>query len=610
MKDDLSESAEMLESVGAAGIQHDPEPDKTDKTTFRGEEESQEQIGQVIRLHKWPPEEINQFPAICEMLKTLCGRFFPRKHLIALAQSELLRCDVDTDRAEALAAKAVDVVLGYWSSQTDDLQWGLRLRVIFKDKYPSRAREYWVSGGIAERRYERQPSNPDMPASFQIEHYENIKNPGKVLATKIAPDLFVIEAKGKEEETAKPTADLERFQNAEKAAVPRSNLFEVIVFGRPTWRVKTGWEPYNPLRLPRMSVAAKLTCAFSRQETLIEFVDDLKATFAWPDDGSLGAYLGYLVQPMVSHLYVGQMPAYCFLGPTKAGKGYLSNALPSVLYSRMGEPTVMTKQITPSSYELEVLLNASKDAIYICFDEVKSATEDEIKLIDAFCTQATIMVRKFRHGYIEIDNHFTLSMTAVNRTFTDETYGRLAVIKLRESRPESISSFHRRWCRRGPELLRSLYDAVNVVDIDLETLPKVTDRRPGFGLMAHVTKSVFGLDPDYSVESSNNDTLDDLCRMHEEEQRFGRNLGSWTQYALRNFTDYMNQKHEIRWKRSNALAAINTSLGYTSTRNHPSYREVGYEAESKKRYHIELREEGQKSKRTFIYMREATQPEA
>jgi hypothetical protein len=182
------------------------------------------------------------------------------------------------------------------------------------------------------------------------------------------------------------------------------------------------------------------------------------------------------------------------------------------------------------------------------------------------------------------------------------------VLQLKESRSELISTFHQKWRKRGPEILRALFDAVNSVKIDFESLPRVPDRRAGFGLVQHVVQSAFGLTPDYTIQSANDDILDDLCKMHEDAQRRGSIKGNWTQYSPSAFTQFMAERYELKWKRANALTAVNTALGYTSTRQHPNYKDIGYPTESGRHFHIELRKKGMKTKRTFIYIQKVETP--
>ena len=90
--------------------------------------------------------------------------------------------------------------------------------------------------------------------------------------------------------------------------------------------------------------------------------------------------------------------------------------------------------------------------------------------------------------------------------------------------------------------------------------------------------------------------------MYEEAVHLGDIKGQWKRYSPANFVKFMAEKYDRHRKRESAAAAINTALGYRSTRNHPSYKDGGYPAESGKHYHFEVREEGIKNKRTFIYL--------
>jgi hypothetical protein len=159
----------------------------------------------------------------------------------------------------------------------------------------------------------------------------------------------MVETTSKGETRLVPTAEVERFHNADKKAVPKSSLHEEVIFNRPAYGVSSGWEKYNESRLPRKVEAAEVTCSSVDGSIVKEFIFDLSKTFAWCEPNSYGgtalaAYLGYLVQPIISHLGSGQMPAYFFFGATQSGKGYLSSVLPSLIYHRLGDPTVSSKR--------------------------------------------------------------------------------------------------------------------------------------------------------------------------------------------------------------------------------------------------------------------------
>ena len=580
---------------------------KVTKTTLPGCSETGESEANVIPIRSWPPESLRLFPEVAEMILNLVHRFFPFRSLLELTTSELQRIhEISAEESKAIAEDAFLKAAKYWAEESNGSAWPDKLDLIFDGAYPEKARESWSNGLLCGQRYGKAAGLSDKPYSYRVWQVDPIPAPKTLLCEKIAPDLFTI---GTNRSSVSKTADVERFINGDKKAVPRSSLHEEVICNRPTYGAVPGWQPYDDQRLPCKVVTVELLGESPVPGLLDEFVADLGREFAWPEGKQpgtsfLASYLGYLIQPMLSHLSIGQMPAYAFLGPTKSGKGFLSNALPSLLYHQASDSTVITKQLTKENYEFEVLMDAARNALFLCFDEVKNASDAELKIIDAFCTQSSIQIRKFRVGYYQLPNLYTVSLTAVHRTFTDESYGRLAVIQLKESRSDSITSFYQKWRCRGPELLRALFERINKVGVDLENLPKIPDRRPGFGLMAQVIERAFGMKPDYSIETASNDVLDDLCRLHESETATRSVKGKWFRYSPRSFTDFMATNHEVKWKKSNAIAAINTALGYTSTRHHPSYKITGYPAESGRHYHIEIREEGESNKRVFIYIQD------
>jgi hypothetical protein len=607
-----TENEECGENEDLHPVSQKEKATETTQTTVLEEQPTRPEESNVVPIRNWPPEELIPYPKIADMVLDLTERFFPSTHLIEITSSEIFKLGcISQPESDEIAKSVVERALLHWLTHTIDQQWRLRLEYIFDNKYPEQARECWYIGRLANVKYEKPSVIVSQPYTFNIKTIDIISKPEHLLCSRIAPLLYIVELNSRNEPTVEPTADVYRFHNSEKEAVPKSSLFEENIFNRPAYGIETGWDNYNSDRLPRKIVAAEILCSTNDEMLFAEFVTDLKVTFAWPDtndtNGFLAVYIGYLIQPLISHLMPGMMPAYCFLGPTKSGKGYLSNVLPAVFYHRYGESCVTTKKIPKEIYEFEVLMEASKNALYICFDETKNASDEELKMIDAFCTQSEIVIRKFRVGYYQLPNLYTVSATAVHRTFSDETYGRMSIIKLKESRPENISAFHQKWRLKGPQLLKCLFEKVSKVKVDFDCLPKVSDRRPGFGLVAHFLKEAFSLTPDYSIEATNCDVLDDLCRLFELESHLGSPKGPWMRFSPRSFTQFMAKNQDIKWKRSNALAAINTALGYTSTRSHPIFKDTGYPAESGRHYHIELREEGERSKRVLIYIQPLNQ---
>lgn len=558
-------------------------------------------------LDHWWPEEVDSHQEIVEHITILIQKFFPKRPLLSFTSWQLEKAGAPKEKARTMASDLIDSALLRMKSGVVDKDWNKKLSTIFENQYPSTEREVWVNGRLCQKRYPRRPPEMEYPPTFRFATFDPISNPKNALCSRIAPALFEIDSDSKGEDKLVKTAEAERFLNGEKDAVPKSSLHELMVFNRPVYGLSTGWLKYDATQLPQKIVTAKLLGKNKDSSLMRSFIEDLRETFAWEADNYLANYMGYIIQPMISHLCVGQMPAYGFFGPTKSGKGYLSNALPSVIYSRLGDPTVYIKKIPNSTYEMEVFLSACREALYLCFDEVKNASDEELKLIDAFCTQKSLQLRKIRQGYQELENLFTLSMTAVHRTFSDETNGRLALIKLKQSRSELIAEFHTRWRGKGAAVLKEFKSAIDKVPFDFKSIERVSDRRPGFSVVSHFLKNAFDLNGNFEVESASNEVLDDLCKMFEEAKDLGDQKGKWKRYSPANFVNFMSQKYERRWKKTTASSAINTALGYSSTKFHPNYKDGGYPAESGVHYHIEVREEGQKSRRTFIYIQPVSQ---
>lgn len=538
----------------------------------------------------------------------LISRFFPRDELEnLLCQLVIQNGLIPSSEAFTATQKLIEDCFSHFESS--DEEWKLRLSGIFGGRYPRVAREVWVDGRLGHRHYGRR-SKPESesPVTFSVTTYEPRISPRIRLTKKLAPRLYAVRASDKGAPRVVTTENVERFLAGESGSLLESSLYEVQIFNRPTYRVNACWS-LEPNRLPCKQVAAEITSKEGDRGLLHELAEDLKSTFSLKNESSLPVYLGYLLQPMLCHMLPGQMPAYFLGGPTKSGKNYLSCVLPGVIYSRDGAKTVLTKTIPDSSYEMEVYLNDIREALFVVFDEIIHASDEQFAFINSLLTQPTIQVRRFREGYLKIENRFTFAMTAVNRGFSDETDGRLAVISLERSRPDEITSFHRRWMSRGPQLLHALFTSLNEVDLELSRISAVPDRRPGFGLMARAVHSVFGIKPSYELHSTAHEVLDDLCRLYEERKNKGSEKGQWTRFSVRAIQEFWQELGIRISGRARIIKLLQTALAYGSTRHHPVYKESGYQAESERHYHIEMRTEGQDStSRIFIYIRPAEQP--
>lgn len=582
---------------------------ETTKTVETGESEANKPFSAVSPLSSaqegstlWKPEGAPE--QLSQNFYKLVRQFYPLKSLIKV-------CSLIADRYDYREEIHYDgwlrEVMTHLSAH--DPEWADRFKYFLGGAYPISEREVWSNGRICQQIYPKFNNRYLENHTFMTSLLHPIRNPKNELGSRLAPMLYKVKINKDGTIVPQATAESERFLNGELRAVPKCSLTEVIHYNRPTWGVRSEWKLFDKDQLPRRVETAKILSSCKDQKVLDDFIDDLANTFSWENDLQLPRYLGLLIQPMIAHLSPGQNPAYAILGPTKSGKGYLSSVLPGIIYSRLGEPTVQVKKMPNSTYEMEVFLGTCKNALFVCLDEIKNASDEEFKMIDAICTQEMLQTRVMRQGYFEVQNLISICMTAVHQTFSDETYGRLALIKLNESRSEAVAEFHNRWKGRGPDLLSLLFRRLAEVSFDPLKLKRVPDRRPGFSVIAHFVEAAFKTRPDYAIESTTNDILDDLCKMYETMPNLGTQKGQWRRYTPANFVDFMSSQYDRKWKRSSAIGAINTALGYRSTKNHPNYQKSGYQAESDECYHIETREEGKKTKRMYIYIREVTEIE-
>lgn len=486
--------------------------------------------------------------------------------------------------------------------QERDHEWSMQFLHIFNGLYPVTHREFYFGGSICQKIYPKaNPHTDNRRHTFTSESYSSLKNVSGKLVERLAPATFhVWEAENGKVHIDK-TSETVRFLNFEKEAFLKSSLHEVVIYDRPVYQIKTGWHDHDPYRLPKKTYAAEITSKKVNESLLTGFVEDLKATFAWDhDSNSFVNYLGYLIQPMLAHLAPGQLPGYLFLGPTKSGKNCLSDGLVSYLYSRRGQSTVKVAKLPTGPYEVGVFLGNSAGSIFLVFDEVKNATDEELKALDSLLTSGRIQTRQMRQGYIELDNYFVIGLTSVHKGLTDETEGRLVKVTLTESRPEAIGDFMKRWSDKFPELLSTLFFKLNQVVNEESKYPRINDRRPGFQVIAYFVNQVFGYQPNYSVDATVNDLLDDICLMYEEVPEVKN--ASKGRISIKQISDYLNNKHRFRFSRDRLINELNTALGYGTTKKHPSYKDAGYQAENGKHYHIRIAREGVKTKRYFLYI--------
>lgn len=558
-------------------------------------------------------------------INMLVKKFMPRDALEEITEWKLIyEHNTPTDVAPHEAKSMVEDLIA--SASIGDLLWEKKLKHIFKNHYPETTRELWVNNNFAQRKYNREKKNSLSEITFSSEQFDNIK-PSQGLAKTMAPALVHLEDTDDTDKVRlRDTAELLRFLNRETLALPESSLYEVASSDRPRYKDKNGWD-FDKGKLPRKTVPAKLSATTYHPEIIGEFINDLRSTFAWPDDndGTLGNYLGYLIQPLICYLKTGQMPGYSFKGPPKCGKGYLASVLVGIIYCRLGDSTVVSKMLPSNSYEMEVSLNDMRYALYMVFDEIIHASEEQLVILNSLLTQQVIQVRKFGVGYQRIDNQMTIAVTSVGRMFSDETEARLATIKLTATRPIEIDQFHDKWKSKGAELLKAVVDLINTVNLDIQESSKVADRRPGFTLVSHFVEHCFRIKPNYELQNTSNEILDDLCEMFfsksnigEEEtpektqlsKVQGRKIGKRRRYSIKNFADFISSKENRPFKRREAAAQLTTALSYKSTRFHPLHKDSGYyfKYENNDRFcHIDFAEEGANgNRREWIYIEDVT----
>lgn len=488
-------------------------------------------------------------------------------------------------------------VFGMLSSKP---KWCNRLEKLFNNAYPLYTSECLHNGTFAHVRYSKsnaQTSNN--PTTYRTKLLTQIKVNNKLLKC-IAPNTYEIDL---EKGTVESTVETTRVANLEARSILNTNLHEVTLFDRPAYGVTNGWFFDSESRLPRKVSAVDLTSDLIDFELLVKFVKDLKETFSWESHEHFLNYCGYLIHPMLAHLMPGQMPLYSYHGPTKSGKNFLSEILAKLLYSNGIRATAIVKKLLTSQYELDVFLAELSGVIYIVFDEIKNASDEDLKVIDSFATSEKILYRKMREGYAQKDNLYVVSLTSVHKSFTDETEGRLVKIELTQSTPIQVQNFYERWRDQMPVLLATIVSKVNSVDYSSTTsLPIVEDRRSGFRLMSYFVKEVFGEAPSYAVTTSASDILDELCEMYEFYKLKSDKYRN--RYTPKNICDYLTLNRRNGYNKGKVINEISTALGYTSTRLNPNFKDTGYPSEAGKHYHIRLAKEknGTNPPRYFVYV--------
>lgn len=480
----------------------------------------------------------------------------------------------------------------------NDAEWFTILECLFQGIYPIHRYEVIVNGAFAHTKYcQREIKILQTPITYKTTHYTPIKIKDCQINV-IAPNTLEVDV---EKKTVTQTVNTTRAKQLEKRSTALTNLYEVITYDRPAYGVNSGWA-FEDSKLPTKISPSILVSKEINYPFLQKFTDDLFASFSWSDPKHAINYLTYLLQPMLAHLMPGQMPGYAFLGPTKSGKGFLSEVLVKALYSNGIKPTVALKKLLSNQYELDVFLSEINDAIYIVFDEIKNSSDEDLKIIDSLLTNEKIQSRKMRHGYVQTSNRYVVALTSVYKNFSDETEGRLIKIELNGSDTLKVQNFYEKWKNQMPIILATIFERLNnVIYTDTTNLPKIEDRRMGFRLMSYFVEQVFGLTPDYSISTSTNDMLDTLCDAAEFYKTKTKN--GQLRLTPKNISDFMAQNRRYINGKDKLINEIYTALAYTTTRNNPAYKNTGYLAENGKYYHLRIaKERNGESYRHYVYI--------
>jgi len=543
-------------------------------------------------------------PALDQLLDKEAERFVPRDQLCSMS-NQLLQ---ERYGWEGLRLRyAVEIVVDWATAyRPGSPRFTARLDAAFSGCYPCQAREFMTQAGLVHR-----PSSVASAQGLSLTAHASYQFPNLVirkpldtrLACQLAPVLCSVSDKGQ----LRATADIDRFRNLEAGAVGRSSLTGADILNRPTLGVCDGWT-FVGGSLPTFTNTVRFTAKAADRSLLDTFLADLQEALAFASEQDFYTLLAYLIQPMVAHLCPGGFPGYAFSGPTKSGKDFCAAALPGMFYRNDAGAAVNVARLCSSDYELQVLLARAVGQPYLLFTEVVDAKPAQLKMLDAMLTQPTLATRELYAGYGNVPNLLTVGLTAIAKDFPDETAGRLAEVKLTESRPETIARFYEKWQHKGPELLRSLFEAVNAVYARRTEWPLVKDRRPGFGMLAALLEDAFGFDCRFEIQHSVDPLLDHLCRMHESPACSGVPKGGWSRYTIRNVAKFLHQETGRSQGPEVLAQRITTALGYRSTKTHPGYGETGFPAESGRQYHLELRREkqGGPAEREFLYISECS----
>lgn len=524
-------------------------------------------------------------------------QFMPKKELIQLVIFLIKQTGIPPKKAKKIAHREFNSI---YEKRLSDSNWSIRLTKAYKGIYPNKVIEFWNNNGLAIYTYSSHHRSVDY--SYSVRMITHIKPDIKTLRA-LCPNRFEIKYNEKTgEPSLESSVEVSRFKQKENDAICETGLIEVRQFNRPIYSPNNKRWEFRESTLP-IKTELPIINHEANEPLLNEFLKDLKSNFTWESDDDFIRYIGYLIQPMLSHLEYGTFPGYAFLGPTKSGKNFLASYLPSKIYNRKESLTVAIRHMPKSEHETSIFLADSIDAIFVVFDEAINLDENQFKLLDSLITLPDLTLRKLHVGNIKKPNDIVFATTAVSLTLNNETEARVARIELTQTSPNRIDRFNRKWANKYSKILPAIFEKINNVTYESQEIAPVAHRRPGFGILKHFLRHSFSLNVSYPIKSSEDELLEDICCMH-------LNLGTTERqkYSLKNLQDYLAQHKRSTHTKTQLKNKIAASLSYGgSTKNDPSLKNSGYEIDGKAAgFHITYKKEGQDNPRTLIIVETIT----
>jgi hypothetical protein len=546
--------------------------------------------------------------SLTDLTEREVGRFVARDQLQSLLTAAIAeRLGWSGPRQKA----AVECLIG-WATRAkrSDLHWNQRLQAVCHGRYPAHAREFWCVDRIVHRQHLVASQLDDLGRSggpsYRVQIVWPREKPSPPLAIALAPALANVVQDKCGNLKASCSASTDRFLAGQREAVAQSSLVAIECIDRPVPSLSGGWHlPSDAKQLPLyISVAAPSVTVVDGRGLIQELFADMQATFAYVDHEAFVRSVACLIQPMLNVLMPGQFPGYFYSGPTKSGKTYLAGPFPAEVYRHNAGQSVYLTRIPSSDYEMAVQLAAHRAVLYAVFDEVIDMTEEQLKILDQMITAPNLVSRVMRVGYLTRPNHVTFAFTAVAKSLPPESAGRILEIHLSESRPVEIEKFYVRWRRRGPQILRALFDALRCIK-DLHIGDPVPERRPGFGILKRVLREAFGLVAVFDIGADEDDILDLICNACFQQVGSER-PGGWRRISFSTLATHYNTQTGLKANKRTMERRVYTALGYESTRRHPAYQQTGYRWEDNRHYDIEIRHEGEGGgqTRSSVYVRE------